>query len=248
METKRFVAPKKNASESFASAGAEGITSAIETLTNFPGISAPAKVIFNWLFGSSYEKRLERWRAEIGETVRKLHEVWGISYKDLLTNEDFHSVVYQATIIATKTHQEEKLESLRIAIENTVLAPKLVESKRKVFLNLIDNFSEMEIRILHYLDDPMLHLDCEKKKDIDRPRKLNLIELVLMKFPEYSKDFNFIKFVLNDLNSKQLLTDDVFISIDPKYKIHPSTTQLGREFVQFITEKKADESVSKPAK
>jgi hypothetical protein len=73
---------------------------------------------------------------------------------------DFESPAFQtafihASQIATRTHQEQKLEALRNIILNSSIPKSLEDDILAIFLNWIDYFSELHIstlRHLHYLD------------------------------------------------------------------------------------------------
>lgn len=61
--------------------------------------------------------------------------------------------VLQATQIALRTHQEEKLEALRNAVVNSTSGQVLEDDVRAVFLNLVDTFTPTHLRILKYFQD-----------------------------------------------------------------------------------------------
>jgi hypothetical protein len=73
---------------------------------------------------------------------------------------DFESPAFQtafihASQIATRTHQEQKLEALRNIVLNSSIPKSLEDDILAMFLNWIDYFSELHIstlRHLHYLD------------------------------------------------------------------------------------------------
>jgi hypothetical protein len=72
--------------------------------------------------------------------------------ESLAANPTFVTTVLQATQIALRTHQEEKLEALRNAVANSG-GNQLQDDTRAVFLNLVDTFTPTHLRILKYFKD-----------------------------------------------------------------------------------------------
>jgi hypothetical protein len=73
--------------------------------------------------------------------------------ESLADNPAFVTTVLQATQIALRTHQEEKLEALRNAVVNSTTDQGLEPDLRAVFLNFVDAFTPTHLRILKYFQN-----------------------------------------------------------------------------------------------
>jgi len=68
-------------------------------------------------------------------------------------NAAFVTTALQATQIALRTHQEEKLEALRNAVVNSASDRSLDDDTRSIFLTFVDAFTPTHLRILKYFQD-----------------------------------------------------------------------------------------------
>jgi hypothetical protein len=135
----------------------------LATLTAGPGIAALlaaggaafAVELFSQTFTPSLEKRREKWFEAIAEKLGELEEkVDEFNFESLTENEQFVTTLIQATQIAIRNHQEEKLTALRNAVLNAALPNPIQEDLQIIFLNWIDRLSNYHIQVLTYLDNP----------------------------------------------------------------------------------------------
>ncbi len=105
--------------------------------------------ILDLVFTSPLSKRKDAWAKELGEKVQEILDT-GMTVENLQNNEKFIDAVFQATQIAVKTSQKEKIESLKNAIKNTVLDDSLDESFIQISLNLIDELTPIHLKLLKF--------------------------------------------------------------------------------------------------
>lgn len=103
--------------------------------------------VLDLVFTSPISKRKDAWAKELGEKVQWLLDK-GLSIEDLENNEKFIDVVFQATQIAIKTSNREKINALKNAVVNTVLNESFDASITQIFLNLIDELTPLHFNIL----------------------------------------------------------------------------------------------------
>ena len=96
------------------------------------------------------QRRLEKWREEISQALVYLMENQGVKLENLQASEQFVTIVAQATTIAIRTHQKEKLDSLRYAIENSALAPNNDEDLHLTFIRYIDELTPSHLSLLSF--------------------------------------------------------------------------------------------------
>jgi hypothetical protein len=122
-------------------------------LSAIPVVGGPAAELFQNVIQPPLEKRRGEWMAQVGEKLREL-EAAGLKLEDLQKNEEFVSAVMHASQIALRTHQEAKLAALHNAIVNVAKGQAPEEAVQHVFLNLVDSFTELHLRILKVFQAP----------------------------------------------------------------------------------------------
>lgn len=80
-------------------------------------------------------------------------ECEGLQMKALQKNDLFVSAVLQATLIAHRSHQAERLEALKNAVPNIATFDDSSDDVRMIFLNLIDIFTPTYLRVLRFFQD-----------------------------------------------------------------------------------------------
>jgi len=91
--------------------------------------------------------------AQVGELLEELSSK-GVDLKTLQDNSEFITVVMHASQIAVRNHHEFKKEALRNAIRNVAIGQTIDDAIRHVFLDLIDTFAELHVRILRLYQAP----------------------------------------------------------------------------------------------
>ncbi|MBI5696747.1 MAG: hypothetical protein HZC51_13625 [Nitrospirae bacterium] len=118
-------------------------------ISAIPVVSGPASVLFDEIFKKPLDKRREHWLISLAKTVEELLEkVDVLSAEILSTNEAFISLVLEASVVAQRTHQQEKLDALKNAIQNSVLPNAPEEYYQSMFVKLIDEFTPMHVDVL----------------------------------------------------------------------------------------------------
>jgi hypothetical protein len=118
-----------------------------------PLIGGSAAELFALVIQPPLERRRAGWMERVGEGLKELEER-GLDIESLKDNEEFVSAVMQASQIAMRTHQEEKLHALRNAVLNVASGQAPEEALQQMFLNFIDVFTEWHVRLLTLFRDP----------------------------------------------------------------------------------------------
>lgn len=141
---------KKNLIEKYQPPEADSLDTAHLVTKAALSIVPGAPDLFEYFVKPPLEKRLDNWRHEISTALRNLEKANVIKLEDLQKNELFLSIVIQATHIATRNHQKEKLESLRNAIENSALSSNNNEDSYLIFLQYIDELTPSHLKVLKF--------------------------------------------------------------------------------------------------
>lgn len=217
--------PKENKGDSALSA----LKVAIELA---PGGSV-ITYLLNLIVKPPVQKRIEEWMSDVTNTINKHNQ----DLDSLRDNERFITTFIQASQIAARNHNSEKLSALRNAVLNSSVPPSYPESLQIHFLHLVDRFTEWHLRILKIFSDGDW-LNEAKFGAFGNGR---------------SATERVIKYYYPDLNDKDLLIDLVFEDLQATRLIHtewngpgpmalqraasvPSITSMGRDFLSFIQE------------
>lgn len=164
---------------------------------------------------------------QVGEKLQEL-EKNGLKIEELQENEEFISAVMHASQIALRTHQNEKLEALRNAILNVAKGQAPEEALQNVFLNLIDSFTELHLRILKVFQNP------EPPQNMSMGGLSNVLE---HNIPELRGRRELYDQLWKDLYSRGLVnTDGLHVTMTGHGLGEKRTTGIGDAFLKFIEE------------
>lgn len=107
-------------------------------LAAIPFAGGAAVEIFQHVIQPPLEKRRTEWMNDVGKRLSKLEED-GIKLESLSENEQFVSAVMSASQVAIRTHQAEKLEALRNAVENVARGQAPDEALQHMFFGFVDS-------------------------------------------------------------------------------------------------------------
>jgi hypothetical protein len=224
----------------------------IETETNLLVEEYIKDFVVNNLILSPATKRRAQWINEyLSKAVQTIAEKAAPSVvENLYKNESFLTVVLQATSIALRNHQKEKLEALRNAIVNSVWPNAPDDDLKLMFINFIDSFTLTHLVILDFIDNPLAW--CQTKNLIvdnsmfqyragstaqDSNKLSESTQTFLIKiFPGIDNQVYFYDQVLQDLMSKGLVDggSGANISVLDLHGTAFSTTNMGKLFKRFV--------------
>lgn len=198
-----------------------------------PGVSE----ILKFLFDDPAMKRRDDWIQSLAERIQKLEEN-NINIEDLKDNENFISAVFYASSIAVKTHSKEKHAILLNALTNTALVASADETKQTIFLNLINEFTDLHALLLEFFHNPEEKITQLENSFNTKFRSGSFMQLL----KEYYKDKHFdeeiLELVVNSLYSNKLITinnQNITTNMTRDGLLTKRTTTTGDEFINFIT-------------
>ncbi|WP_394392188.1 hypothetical protein [Shewanella woodyi] len=128
-----------------------GHAGAKATLSVIPLAGGALTTLFETVFSAPIDKRKEDWLILLSNTVDEVCEkVEDLTPEKLSEHDAFISAYLQASNIAVRTHQEEKIK----ALNNTVLNVDIDETLKLMFIRFIDEMTPLHFRILHFLSTP----------------------------------------------------------------------------------------------
>jgi hypothetical protein len=116
--------------------------------------------------GSGLGRRRDRFIILLAEQLNILftEQKTRLDAKELFEDEQFVTVVAQATDIAVRNHQKEKIDALRNATINTALPSELPDDEQLLFVSWIDDLTALHIRILTFSQNPRNWMDANELK------------------------------------------------------------------------------------
>ena len=172
---------------------------------------------------------------EIAEKLNVLEENNKIDFQELQNNEQFIDVVIQATTLALKTSEREKIKAFQNAVLNTASGDSPDKTIRQIFLNQLDGFTTLHFKILKFIDSPRLWFQ-NAKMTTPECRGGSISSVIQEAFPELIKQDELLDLIWNDLHKagfhktsgiKTIMTGDSVLS--------ERTTSFGKQFIKFIT-------------
>ena len=150
----------------------------------------------------------------------------GSSSKDLQNNQEFVSAVMHASQVALRTHHDAKLEALRNAILNVATGQGPNETLQHLFLEFVDSFTELHLRILKLFQAP------------PAPPGMNmggLGSVLEHNIPDLRGQQELYRQLWKDLYSRGVVnTDSVSGTMSASGLASKRTTELGDAFLSFI--------------
>jgi hypothetical protein len=201
-----------------------------------PYVGSPALEFFNTVIVPPIVKRQQQWMEEVAEGLRKLEASGAIKMEDLQGNEAFVTAVMQASQVAQRTHQREKIDALRNAVLNTALHGAPDDSLQQIFLGLVDRFTEWHLRLLALFADPPAWYKKQNRKFPDYQFTSSLDQLVTDAFPELKQRRQLYDQIAKDLYDSGLMnTSGLHVMMSGSGAAVSRTTEMGLQLLKFIT-------------
>jgi len=215
-------------------------------LSAIPWVGGPAVELLAAILRPPWEKRRDEWMQNIAEAVRRLLEQGRTTVEQLQANEAFIDAIQQASVIATRNHEMEKIEALRNAVVNSALPDAPEESLQKMFMAMVDDMTVWHMRILGLFQNPQSWFARCGKPPLEAGMVRAPVEVLLAAYPEMSAKRAFYDQAWRDLHSRGLVyIDSLHITTSP-YPAAPRTTELGNQFLSFIADNTSRGRTEKP--
>ncbi|WP_316348244.1 hypothetical protein [Desulfuromonas acetoxidans] len=219
MDDKEIQVPEKSSGDIVHSVAKAGLSA-------IPVLGGTAVELFQNVVQPPLEKRRAEWMAQVGEKLQELEDN-GLILEDLQNDEQFISAAMYASQLALRTHKEEKLEALRNAVANIATGQAPDEAMQHIFLNLIDNLTELHIQVLSVFQAPTT------------PPGLSmggLSHVLEHNMPQMRGERELCDQLWKDLYTRGLInTDSLHRTMSGNGLGQNRTTSLGAAFLRFIS-------------
>jgi len=200
-----------------------------------PYAGSALSVLMETVFAPPVERRRELWLRSLAQAVDELQRIHGLTAEALSDNDSFISAAVQATQIALRSHQDEKLQALQAAVVSAGSPHAPADTRQSVYLRLVDELTPAHLRILALYDKPEDWLTVPDHPDDGWGRSAPSNE-IFARVPELENDQQFYELLVQDLQNRglvvrHLLTDFRIIRRDV---VERRTTQFARDFLAYV--------------
>ncbi|OGA21884.1 MAG: hypothetical protein A3I02_15820 [Betaproteobacteria bacterium RIFCSPLOWO2_02_FULL_67_26] len=192
----------------------------------------------NSVFRGLTERRREVWNQRLEEAFAGIREQLDPEAAEtILGSDQFLTVVSEATLIACRNHDEEKLRALKYAVVNAALPGGPDELLQLMFLRLIDYLTPVHLATLAVLNDPVKWM---QRHDVPVPRWQNGSTSAVIEHcvPALRGRTNEREMVVRDLQNAGLVEQGQFLHIpmSPEGVFQSRATDSGRLFARYTSE------------
>lgn len=224
-------------------------------LSSIPFVGGSISELFSLGIQSPLEKRKDDFIISLDERVSELEDRGVLSSEYVIVDDEFIDVAAHALPIAIRNSSPEKLNALRNAVINTALKIDINRDSKFMYLNFINELTEIQIKIIKILYEPRSYI--EKLFEINKnniPQGYTYVDVLkdLRKILDVDK-------ILYDVSINRLETDGLIDLSDKEpgmpigsYDEHSIwlgkdeleqrtknlVTDFGQIFVKFISDKK----------
>lgn len=206
------------------------------TLSAVPVVGGPAAELFAFLIGEPVSKRRDQWMTEIAERLRDLEERSSEPLIERLRDDaGFTTVLLNASNIAQRNHQEEKITALRNAVLNAALGKLPDDTERAIALGFVDRLTPTHIAILSVMRSPLTNPRVAARLENVMTDGLTLV--VFTALPELGGREELVQLMWRDLIDAGLLASVKLNGSMSKSGLgEKRTTSFGDRFLDFVSD------------
>jgi hypothetical protein len=210
-------------------------------VTMIPGMSAAATEFYSIMLRSPLAKRTDDFLTHIYEKLVILEQkIEGFSIESLKDNEQFVSIIYQATQRALGNHDCEKLEALQNAVLNTAKGIDIDGSIQMMLLRYLDNLTPLHLGTLRLMENPRGYLQEVEREYSPNVTGTSLKHMIEHALPELRKQHENIRIIYQDLYNYGLVNtspDSLGVSMTTSASelYAQRTTDMARVLLRYIS-------------
>lgn len=203
-----------------------------------PTAGGPLSVMLETIFAPPMERRREKWFKQLADVVSQLEQrVENLSAETLSQNEVFVTVALQATQIAIRNHQDEKLRALRNAVLHAGMPNGPDEQLQLMFLQFVDELSPGHLSLLALFDGPVHWMERNKVQNPGWGMG-GVSAVVEHCFPALRGRREVYEQLVRDLQARGLIHQGQFLNVTMTGNgmVESRTTQMGKAFIAYVSE------------
>ena len=222
-------APVGNRPEDFLN---RGIKAAVGAL---PVLGGPLNEFIAFAIGDPAQERRDDFMQAVYDRILDLEKEFDqLERANLRSNEQFQATFIQASRLAVSTASDEKRKILQNAILNSALG-SIDENVRQIFMTFVERFTPLHAAILQVFNNPAANEAAKTRAAHLSMGGLGLI--IQAAIPDLQGQDALANRLVSDLESSALLNGaSLNVTMTGQGLMASRTTELGRAFLQFISD------------
>ena len=198
------------------------------------GVAAEA---FSLVVATPYQRRHAEWMESVGAKLVELEDKHAGIHDRLQNDPGFIDTLLQATQAAIRSSDGEKRTALRNAVLNSATADRPDDSRRQMFVNLIDEFTPWHLRLLALAANPVRWYELRVRQPRGQEGTGSFDAIFPDAFPELKDEQEFREQVIEDLIRRGCLFSEAGRQVMfAEGSLRPRITRFGSQFLEFISE------------
>jgi hypothetical protein len=206
-----------------------------ELIDSSPGTGGILGVLTGFILPQRVNKNRVDWLKTVAKGIFELQQSSGLQIESLNDNPNFILVLMQASKIAQRINQEERLTVLRNAVLNTAKGIDIDGKVQLMLINRIDEFTALHLKLLVYLHNPERWF---KEREIDFKFSTgSILTGIELGIPDLKEEPELIIGLASDLFNKRLIDTKgaKFKTTMTKSEILAKrTSKLGECFLRYM--------------
>lgn len=189
-------------------------------------------------------RRQEFWMVQVSEVINTLQKRSGLTVEDLMKNEAFTSFLLHATPIALRSHQKEKISTLRNALASVGCSGFSDEDLAFQFLRYIDELTVSHVNILRIISKKADAFKEVKsmQQAFEYLRQGESASISPLVARTYLRDLD-VRGLVNAIDLEDLPDFEsraVYIAAEQSERHPLQLTELGARFLAFVSSQMAE--------
>ena len=189
-------------------------------------------------FNNNLARRQEFWMVQVSEAINALQKRSGLTVDQLMNNEAFTSFLLQATPIALRNHQKEKISTLKNALASVGNPEFSDEDLAFQFLRYIDELTVSHMTILRLISSKADAFKEVKSMEqaFEQLTQDNQADISPLLARTYLRDLD-ARGLVNAIDLEDLTDFEskaVYIAAEQTDRHPLQLTELGEKFLSFI--------------
>jgi hypothetical protein len=195
-----------------------------------------AAEIFDYIINEPASKRRDEWMENIGKRLKQLEDLSSEPLIDKLKDDDaFVTTLLEASRIAIRNHQREKIKALANAVMNAALGNVPDDTERAMMLRLIDRCTPAHLSILSVMRAPRQNAAVMQRLGNVSMGGLSVVLFAVL--PDFQGRKPLIEIIWKELIADGLVNDsNLNTTMSGNGLLEKRTTDFGDRFLDFITD------------
>lgn len=207
-----------------------GKNATLAILSQIPVVSAFSKFCEDFV-QDNWQERIDLWKEDV---VKRLSQLDTETEQKIRETSNFSSLLASAQRGALEDIEEDKVALYVNAVVNSIKKEDIDDTKKHIFLNMLRDFTLLHIEALKFFSQP--HQQAASFQHQVTLSQRTMYDIIVEMEPKLDGGEAILDAVLQDLKTKSMLLIDRVDNIHMSFGINKLTTDLGDEFIDFISE------------